>query len=124
MSEGFKGVSFKSAKVGQDKKGRNTLALNLSQEDAANLLEKVAALQGNERGVKISVTYYEVDKAWGPSISAFAYVDPIEAPGANYSKQGGKPQQGRFVPKAKSEATATSATNRARAASALNTEIE
>ena len=122
MSEGFKGVSFKSAKVGQDKKGRNTLALNLSQEDAANLLEKVAALQGNERGVKISVTYYEVEKAWGPSISAFAYVDPIEAPGANYGKGGAKPQQGKFVPKAKP--TGISPTNRAKAASALNTEIE
>jgi hypothetical protein len=122
MSEGFKGVSFKSAKVGQDKKGRNTLQLNLSQEDAANLIEKLTALQGNERGIKIAVTYYDVEKAWGPAVSAFAYVDPIEAPGANYKGAGGKPQQGRFVPKAKP--TGISPTNRAKAASALNTEIE
>jgi hypothetical protein len=121
MSEGFKGVSFKSAKVGQDKKGRNTLSLNLSPDDAQNLVNQVTQNQNNERGVKITVTYYDSEKPWGMATSAFAYVDAIQPPGAGFQGKG-KPQQGRFVPKAKP--TGISPANRALAKSALNTEIE
>ncbi len=122
MSEGFKGVSFKGAKVGQDKKGRDTLTLNLSPTDAENLVSQVTAQLGNERGVRIAVTYYETDKPWGKATSAFAYVDAIQAPGANFNGRPDKPQQGRFVPKAKP--TGISPATRAAAKSALNTEIE
>lgn len=124
MSEGFKGINFKSAKAGTTKTGKNTLALNLSQEQAGQLVERITEYLGNERGVKLTVNYEEVEKEWGPAINAFTYVDPIQAPGAGFGKGGfgGKPAQGKFVPKAKP--AGISPTNRAKAASALNTEIE
>ena len=118
MSE-FKGINFKSAKAGKTKSGKDYLSLSLSQEQATQLVERISEYLTNERGVKLMVNYEEVDKPWGPSLNAFTYVDPIEAPGANYGRGGGKPQAGRFVPNKKPQVQTPN-----RAKTALNTEIE
>ena len=120
--EETKFINFKSLKLGKDKKERDTVQINLSQEQAADVLGEITKNAENPRGVKISLHYQEEQKPWGPGYNGFLIVNPVSEPGAGFKGKG--QQQGKFVPKAKTNNTATTAANKARAASALNTQIE
>jgi hypothetical protein len=118
-------ISFKNTKRGQDKKGRDTLVLYMTQEQAQTLMAQLEANIGNERGVKLALHSEDKEAPWGGmATSTFGFVNAIEAPGANYNK--GAPAagqgKGKFVPKAKT--TGMSATTKAKAASTLNTEVD
>lgn len=113
-------ISFKNVKYGKDKKGRDTTILYLNQEQAQAVAEEIQANLGNERGVKIAIHASEEEAPWGGmKVNAFAFVNGIDAPGANYGRGGGAPK-GKFVPKQRG----MSAETKAKAAATLNTEVE
>lgn len=117
----FEGISLKNVKLSKSKAGRDVTTYYFSPEEVGKLIEKLTAVQGNERGVKISIHSQEEDAPWGGTkINAFGFVNAVEAPGANRGAAGGGQAKGKFVPKAKG----MSADTRAKAAATLNTEVE
>jgi hypothetical protein len=125
MSDGFKGLNVKKTTVKQSKTGADMFIVNLDQETAQALIDKIVELRSNERGVKLTFNTTQKEGKFGQFLSTYFYVDPIEAPGANYGGQGqgqggGFQRKGTFKPKSQGQSPAT----KAAAARTLNTEIE
>ncbi len=80
----FNYTSIKSTKVSTGKKGELRVELSFTQAAVPALLEAIAALQGNERGVKLDMHLYESKTQDGSRefISPIVFVKAIQAFGS------------------------------------------
>lgn len=74
---------IKNTSVGKGSKGELRVQLSFTKESIPALLEAVAALEGNERGVKFDIHVYDKEANGRTFSSTLMFVKPIQEFGAN-----------------------------------------